>query len=261
MKRVLAYVICLTVVLCSAFSAAAATDSTMPEDAIRTDLVSAFADAANISIDDASAVSITNSYVRVDKEGPDGNPEIYYIVGIGKADDGGLHTINPNLLVKEIVERGSYQQTVEYKHLVFTSRIYMTVTYTVTYSQYNGTASSCIYRPSGLSAYWTPGSYTPSITVSDFNVYYDSTGELVQFPACNTATNLFSLVVTSDYSHTISIYKSNPSSGTTYSSYSSLPSNRALWFANSVLHGSTVSFDIYTSQGRYNDTVDLGISY
>ena len=261
MKRLLAYVICLTIILCSAFSTAVATDSTMVDNAIQADLVSAFADTANINIEDASAVSVTNSYVRVDKEGPDGNPETFYIVGIEKAEGGGLHTINPNLLIKEIKERGSYQQTVEYKNLIFTSRIYMTVTYTVTYSQYNGTASSCIYRPSGLSAYWTPGSYTPSITVSDFNVYYDSGGELVQFPDCNTATDLLSLVVTSDYSHTISIHKSNPSSGTTYSSYSSLPSDRALWFANLIFHGSSVSFDIYTSQGRYNDTVDLGISY
>jgi len=246
--------------LCSISVSALATNTEFVDTAIVEDVISSFSEIAEVDIDANATVSITDSYISIEKENIDGVPETTYIVGIEKTEDG-LQKINPNALTKEIQSRGSYQQTVYYRNLLITSRIYMTVTFTVTYSQYNGTASSYIYRPSGVSAYWTAGSYTPNITVSDFYVYYDSCGELVQFPACNTASDLSSLVVESDYSHTITLYRSSPTAGTTYSSYSSLASNRALWFANAYFHGSSVSFDIDTSQGTYTDSVDLGRSY
>ena len=257
MRKIAAFVVGFFLLLYPFSFIAMAADSKEAEEKMHDEIVSVFTSVSGIEINETSTVSIFDNYIKIDQMRADRVPETYYIIGIERSESD-LKTINLNDVYTKAQDRSTYQQDVNYTDLSwFHEKVYMTVTFTITYSRYYGVSSIDIYRPSGLSAYWSPGDDAPNITVSSFDMYYDTSGDLVVFPECNTSTNLASLVVTPNYSHTISINKTNPTATTVYSAYSSLPSNRAIWFSNAYFHGSNVAFDIYTSKGRFNDSVTI----
>ena len=257
MRRIVALMVSLFLLLYPFSLITIAADSKEPEEKTRDEIISVFADVSGIELTETSTVSVFDNYIRIDQMRADGVPEALYIIGIEKSGDN-LKIINLDDFYTREQDRSSAQYQANYTNLSpLNEKIFMTVTFTITYSRYYGVSSIDIYRPSGLSAYWTPGDDALNITVSSFDMYYDTSGDLVVFPECNTSTNLASLVVTSNYSHTISINKTNPTATTVYSAYSSLPSNRAIWFSNAYFHGSNVAFDIYTSNGRFNDSVTI----
>ena len=99
----------------------------------------------------------------------------------------------------ELATLSNYSQSVYYRNF-WATKVYLILTYNAIYTRYyNSSAGEYIYRPNGLTAYWTAGPDAPGITVSSMYVGYGTTGNLVPFPECNNVSNLSNIVIQTNY--------------------------------------------------------------
>lgn len=198
-----------------------------------------------------SDVMIADDYLYYVTETSNSEKELTLILSY-EENESGLHRVSPSEFLTDspnngVLSTGSYPIT-------FPS---YTLYVTVHYYRYNGNYSWYIYRPYGVSAYWTSSTITADQTVS---VYYGNYGQLCTYPDCLDPSDYYDMVdtiVSSDYNHGITAYSSSLGPNTITRGYSYLSNDRAIWFENSVLHGSHISVSI----GSYNDSVDLGVYY
>lgn len=207
---------------------------------------------ASLDLDVSLAdISITNDYLYYVSETSENQREVTYILSYNETSDG-LNRVSPaDYLANDSTV--STQSTGQYPVTFPKYTAYVTIGYT----RYNGNYSWYIYKPYSVSAYWTSDTVTSNIA---FSASYGSRGQLCSYPTCLNPSDyddMVDTIVSSDYNHVITASSDSLAPNRNIIGGNSLASDRAIWFENSVLHGSVIHVEI----GSYNDDVDLGVYY
>lgn len=252
MSRIICII--LTVILSFTLSISAYAESKpCKEDYIKA-IADVYAKNAGISVSENAVVSLTDNAVIISDYDDEEMTNVYVLQSY-RMEDEHLSVVNPN---ETLIEALGYNTYTDAFSVTLSSSIYITLSVQLSYYKYAGVGYGIyFYRPIGFVASWSKGQSGQNVTVTQMTVNYGHKGALMSYPACTTASNPSTAVISEFYEHNITILQASPVENQSYYNYSNpLGSSYAMWLVG-LFSGAFVNWTFTTNYGSSSSSAVL----